>query len=289
MAIVITPLDAPLGAKVQGIDVQRPPSDTERDALQAALDEHLVLILPDWSRTSSPEEVVRFCHAFGKLRPTIADKSRLPEHPAINLVSNRTIEGTEGTGGNGLVEWHSDVHFEPPPIETIYLDALAVTSWGGDTRWTNLCAAYDALDPKMQDRIEGLNIRCRFRNDLDFGGYFKASEALDEQRQAMELGLVQRNVRTGRKSLWPTPGPALYEVDVVGMPLDEGQALVEELYVHCTQERFTYTHHWRTGDAVMWANTQTLHQRKPFPADEERVLRHVNILRSAEDISRQST
>lgn len=32
------------------------------------------------------------------------------------------------------------------------------------------------------------------------------------------------------------------------------------------------------GDACLWINTQTLHARDPFPPDQDRVLRHVNIM-----------
>ena len=277
MTIAITPLDAPLGATMTGLDLSAPVTGPTLERVRAALDEYLVIVFPSTGKLPTPTEVVEFCSTFGQLRPTLADKSRLADHPAINIVSNHVVDGTEGTGGSGLVEWHSDIHFQPPMIEAIYLDAVKVTSSGGNTRWTNLCAAYAALDAKFRERLEDLRIRCRFRGDIDFDGYFKASKALN-QSNGITLSLVQRNPRTGRRSIWPTPGPDLYEVDIVGLPARDSTELLDQLFAHCTEERFVYTHHWQPGDAALWINTQTLHQREAFPGNEERVMRHVNIL-----------
>jgi hypothetical protein len=89
-----------------------------------------VLILR--SETATPPtdaEVVAFCSAFGPLRPSLADKSRMPDHPAINLVGNRPSVRCRQRG-SGALHFHSDLHHEPPLIEFIYLDALCVPTRG---------------------------------------------------------------------------------------------------------------------------------------------------------------
>jgi taurine dioxygenase len=277
MAVTTTPLGAPLGAVVEGYDFATPPDADELAQLRAAVDEHLVVIFRNGDHRPSHAEVVRFCQAVGPLRPTLADRSRLPEFPVINLVSNVEVDGVVGTGGHGLVDWHSDLHFEPPLIELLFLDAVQLTSWGGRTCWTNLCAAYDALGADDRALIDDLAVHYRLRDDLDYDRYFRAGDGLD-RRASTTVSLVQRNPRTGRPALWANVGPGLFHAEVVGMDPDESAELLQRLYRHCTQEAFVYRHEWAPGDACLWLNTQTMHLREPFPGDEVRVLRHLNIL-----------
>lgn len=275
VTLSITALDAPLGARVEGFDFSRPPDAEMVRRLGDAIDEHLLLVFANGANRPSPAEVVAFCEAFGPLRPTLANRSRLIDFPAINLVANRDVDGVEGTGGNGVITWHSDLSFEAPLVEFLWLDAVRIPSRGGTTKWVNLCAAYDALDPELKARIDDLGVRYRLRQDLDTTGYFKGGDL--PLAKSTVISLVQRNGRTGRRSVWPNTGPD-FDVEVVGVPKVEGQELLAELHRHATEDRFVYAHQWQEGDACLWLNTQTMHQREAIPSDEPRVLRHVNIL-----------
>jgi taurine dioxygenase len=247
-----------------------------RDELRAAVDEHLLLVFRNGDDIPTNQQVTDFCSSWGPLRPTLADRSRLPGYPAINRVSNRNGDGVQGTGGSNLVRWHSDLTFNPPLIEFLFLDALKITTSGGDTKWTNLCAAYDALAPDLRSRVDDVGVRYRLRDGLDFSQYFKASDALN-LADSTEISLVQRNPRTGRRSVWPNTGPD-FATEVVGFAPDAGALLLAELYEHCAAERFVYRHRWQVGDACLWLNTQSMHEREAFPDEELRVMRHVNIL-----------
>jgi alpha-ketoglutarate-dependent taurine dioxygenase len=276
VTLTITPLDAPLGAEVRGHDFATPPDAATVAQLQAAVDEHLVLLFRNGADGPTNQQVVDFCESFGPLRPTLADKSRLPGYPGINRVSNRDADGVQGTGGHAVVTWHSDLSFTPPLIEFLWLDAVVIPGTGGRTKWANLCAAYDALDDATKARIDDLGVRYRLRDGLDFSGYFKASDPNSLYDDTV-ISLVQRNPRTGRKSVWPNTGPD-FAAEVLGMSPDEGAELLAGLLAHCTQPRFVYAHEWRVGDACLWINTQTMHEREAFDDSHERVLRHVNIL-----------
>jgi alpha-ketoglutarate-dependent taurine dioxygenase len=225
----------------------------------------------------TPRQVTDFCEQFGPLRPTLADKSRLPGFPGINRVSNRDADGVVGTGGHDVVTFHSDLSFEPPLIEFIYLDALELPNRGGATQWTNLVSAYEALDAATRARIEGLAVEYRLRDGLDFVNYFKAKNPNEVMRDSTRISLVQSNPRNGRKGVWPNTGPD-FAADVIGMSAEAGAELLAELFEHATSERFVYEHNWRVGQSVLWLNTQTMHRREAFASDEARVLRHVNIL-----------
>jgi alpha-ketoglutarate-dependent taurine dioxygenase len=276
----ITPAGDHCGAYVDGVDLTTPPDDRLQAQLQTALDEHLVLILRNRTPIASDAQVVAFCSSFGPLRPSLADRSRLPDHPAINLVANRDVGTVQGSGGSAALHFHSDLHQEPPLIEFIYLDAVRVPHEGGATLWVDLCAAYDALSDDCRQLIDPLAVQYSLRADLDLDTYFKASSSVLAARQnSTTVSLVQRNARTGRKSVWPNAGPqSNHRAQIVGMDADESERLLTELFDFCTQDQFRLRHQWQPGDACLWHNLQTLHGREAFPADEVRVMRHVNIL-----------
>ena len=275
-ALEIKPLDAPLGAEVKGLSIDGDTDTATLKALREAVDEHLLLVFRD-SELPSPEALNAFCLQWGALRPTLADRSRLPGFPGINRISNRDEGKIVGTGGHDVVTWHSDLAFEPPLIERIYLDAVVLPSRGGNTKWTNLVAAYEALDEATRERIDCVAVDYRLRDGLDFVNYFMAEDPTEATRDQTRISLVQTNPRNGRKAVWPNTGPD-FAARVVGMPEDKGTELLAELYEHSTQHRFVYEHEWCVGDSVFWLNNQTLHQREAFPGRELRVLRHVNIL-----------
>lgn len=336
MTLTVRPLDAPLGAQVLGFDFSRPVARATRDLLLAALDEQLLLVFRNGDAPPTPAQVEDFCMSLGDLCPALTDRSRLPDHPGISLVSNREVDGVQGFGGNGIIGWHSDLRFAPPLIEIVYLDALAVTSTGGRTKLTNLRAAYDAFDPELARHLDSMVVRYGKRtdldcSDLDFRGGPVARVDLwllsngilttraaakascrsgdvrvngDVARAATRIGagdrvtvrldgndreldlvvmptivvpLVQVNHRNGRKALWPNMGPD-FTTELVGLPSGEGAELFDMLYCHCIQDQFVYVHDWQVGDALLWLNNQTMHEREAFPDTEERILRHVNIL-----------
>jgi taurine dioxygenase len=276
----ITETGSGFGAYVEGVDIGVAPDAVLHAQLQELLDEHRLLIFRNGPDVATDAQVVAFCTTFGPLRPSLADKLRMPEHPTINLVSNRNLGEVQGSGGGGPLHYHSDLHHEPPLIEFIYLDALQVPAEGGATVWVDLCAAYDALSDERKQLIDGMVVRYGLRKDLDFDTYFKASAAvLATRRQSTQVRLVQTNGRTGRKSVWPNAGPdSNHHAEIVGMDPDESRALLTELFDFCTQDRFRHRHQWQRGDACLWHNIQTLHGREAFPAGEARMMRHCNIV-----------
>jgi taurine dioxygenase len=61
---------------------------------------------------------------------------------------------------------------------------------------------------------------------------------------------------------------------VVGMSLEEGDALLDRLIDHATSERFVYRHRWRPHDVVLWDNRCTMHKASD-DYDERREMHRV--------------
>jgi len=205
--------------------------------------------------------------------PWNGPQARLRDYEEINLVSN-TVEadGVTGTGGTGIVDWHADMNFETPATDYIILDALELPSAGGATKFASLHAAYDALPDAMKERIEHLEVRYTFKQDLE---YAKLSAEHLAGLRAVTYALVQCRFPSFRRSVWPNVG--IFDGAVIGMDRNAGRELLAELLAHVTDRRAVYEHEWQEGDCAIWSNWSVFHRREPFDASQRRVMRHLTV------------
>jgi taurine dioxygenase len=50
----------------------------------------------------------------------------------------------------------------------------------------------------------------------------------------------------------------------MGLPLDESEALLNDLWQHAVQPSNVYEHSWQPGDVLIWSNYSTMHRRDEF-------------------------
>ncbi|HEV8297744.1 MAG TPA: TauD/TfdA family dioxygenase [Acidimicrobiales bacterium] len=91
----------------------------------------------------------------------------------------------------------------------------------------------------------------------------------------MTHSLVQARFPALRRSVWPNI--SIFDGVILGMPIDEGHALLAELVAHATSPAFVYEHEWRPGDCVLWSNWTVFHRREPFDPSERRRMRHLTV------------
>ena len=65
---------------------------------------------------------------------------------------------------------------------------------------------------------------------------------------------------------------------VVGMGLEEGRALLDELLARATQSEKIYSHSWSIGDTVIWDNRGVLHRAAPYDPDSQREMLRTTVL-----------
>jgi taurine dioxygenase len=53
--------------------------------------------------------------------------------------------------------------------------------------------------------------------------------------------------------------------------------LLDELFAHVAQERFTWIQRWRVGDLVMWDNRCVMHRRDSFDNATRRLLHRTQV------------
>ena len=90
----ITPLHPTIGARVYGLDLCRPVSDALRDAIDAAMDRHAVLVFPE--QELDDEQQVAFASRFGPIEDAasgVKDRNPRLANRQINDISNLAADG----------------------------------------------------------------------------------------------------------------------------------------------------------------------------------------------------
>lgn len=269
----IMPSSAPLGNEIVGLDLSQELSDDTFRALERAYNEHSVLVFRN--QKLSPEQQIRFSRRFGELEVHVMEQYLLPGYPEIFRVSN-IVENGRRIGGSGEF-WHTDLSYVAQPsrgsllyaVEVPFKDGRAL----GDTQFTSMIAAYDALPEAMKRRIEGLKAVHRFGDVYAKVSKERGTSALTSQQKSKLPDVVHPVVHvhpfTGRKSLFVNEG---FTVAIVGMSDEEGGALLRELFAHCIRPDLVYTHQWQVGDLVMWDNWATQHRGTGGYSAEQRRL-----------------
>ena len=68
---------------------------------------------------------------------------------------------------------------------------------------------------------------------------------------------------------------------VVGLALEESEALLDGLWAHAANPELTWTQVWKVGDVMMWDNSCTMHRRDSFDASARRLMYRTQIAGSA--------
>jgi taurine dioxygenase len=284
----VRPFDAALGAEVRCADIRRLSGAGIREVRQAWLD-HVVVLFRD--QQLSDEDLVRFGERFGEFQVSNALPSPLAREgrvrqgagrderfPQVTVVSNVVEDGIALGGlGDGELVWHTDMNsFEIPPDQTI-LYGIEIPAAGGRTGFTNMYEAWESLPADLKARVRHLQIK--HDATIDAAGYLRRdfADAADGDIRTLPGAvhpLVRTHPETGRDSLYLGRRTRTW---LVGLPVAESDALLDELWAHATRPALTWFHEWRPGDVLMWDNRCAMHYREPFDEQARRTLHRVVI------------
>ena len=85
MTVAVTPLDAPLGAEITGVDLSAPPDEAAFAVIRQALLDHLVIVIS--GQEAELEPLARFGRRFGGLVPHILEQYHHPETSDVSIIS----------------------------------------------------------------------------------------------------------------------------------------------------------------------------------------------------------
>jgi taurine dioxygenase len=264
-----------LGARIDGIDLGRPLDDAGFAAIEEAFHRHGVIAISD-QRLDEPA-LIAFSRRFGELELNVASSFHHPAYPHINILSNkRRPDGSRLGSPDAGQGWHSDMSYNPVPARASILYALEVPMRRGeplgDTLFASMTAAYEALEPALQARLQRLRAVHHFSKFYDYMIEEKGSprpplsEAQKAAKPPVVHPMVVRHPYTGRKCLYCDPG---YTVRVLDLAEAESAALLRQLFAFQTRDEFLYRHKWRVGDMLIWDNIAATHMATGGYSDEE--------------------
>jgi alpha-ketoglutarate-dependent taurine dioxygenase len=264
----------PVGAEVHDVDRQRLLEDDELPAaIQEALEEVGVLVFRGLH--VDPHTQVAFCRKFGP----IEEREGSYEVTGIYRVTLEKAESATADYLRGNFGWHIDgltptVTEHPPPMLTM-LTAKVVAETGGDTEFASTYAAYDALSDEEKATFSQL----RVLHAMEAGILRFIPDPTEEHLARLRSQptkvhpLVWRH-HSGRHSV-VVGGCADH---VIGMPIEEGHALLADLVDRATTPDRVYRHHWDVGDSVIWDNRGLLHRVTAFDTDKPREMLRTTVL-----------
>ena len=264
-----------LGASIQGIDLRNPVDLDSQELLYQTFINHSVLCFPGQELTAKDQ--LRFANLFGRGdggdRVKRRDnKQRRTGERGMMYVSNIRENGQLiGVLPDGEMMFHSDGAHRESPYRATTLYAIKIPSRGGNTLFSNLYAAYDALPQNTKNKIENLVTRIVY----DYEAVDRADTiAADPVLPRAHHKLVKTHPDSGRKTLYLS---RLMTQDIIDIDPYEGEELLLELFDHSEKPEFVYSHKWKVDDLIIWDNRCTNHARTDFPPDEQRMLRRYTV------------
>jgi len=253
-AFTVEPLSPILGASIAGLDLRQPlPERTKREVYEAFVRYH-VLCFRD-QRLNEAQQIA-FTAQFGSLERHVVS-NRGTANPLVHIVTNLGPDG-KPSGKVASTRWHSDKSFRPQPSLATILHALVMPPDGGETCFASMIAAYEALPEAEKAELDGIRVVHSWeQSQARVGIKISPEEAADAPDMAHPL--VRTIPETGDKALFMGERA----VALQGLPEALGQARLEQLTAHATQERFVYRHKWTIGDLLMWDNRCLLHRANP--------------------------
>jgi taurine dioxygenase len=273
----ITPTGAALGADVSGLDISRPLSPQAVRTLKQGWADHHVLRFR--GQRLDDDQLMAFSACFGKLDTAprgAANPKEKDQEGFVTVISNIVVDG-KAIGGLGAYEalWHTDMSYNDVPPLGSMLYAIEVPPAGGDTGFVNMCRAYDTLPADVAARVATL--ACKHDASLNSAGELRRgyTEVVDpREAPGAAHPLVIRHPVSGRKALYLGRRKNAY---VIGLPLEESERLLDQLWAHATRAELAWYQQWRVGDLVMWDNFAVMHRRDAFDTGTRRLMHRTQI------------
>jgi taurine dioxygenase len=281
MTVTVRPLSAAVGVEVLGVDLKHI-SEADFRAVERAWHEHSVILLRN--QALDDNDLLGFSRRFGELDPPPnQERGRIspPGYPDIYVVSNVLDKNGDPIGalGAGEAVWHTDMSYLDMPPDASMLFALEIPPDGGNTWFCGMQAACAALPDDLHARLG--TRRVKHDGTYNSGGYLrKGVTPTDDPMQAPGAWhpAILKHPANGKPTLYLGRRRNSY---IEGLSRADSDALLEDLWAHCTQPQFLYEHVWRLGDLVMWDNRSTMHRRDPFDGTARRIMHRTQIKGSA--------
>lgn len=257
------------GAEILGVDLRTPLAREDVQEIYKIFLNRTVIVFR--GQNLSQDDLVRATANFGN--PGEYDRPKeyhsdvqKRTHEKIMLITNIREDGKPiGALPDGEMWFHHDTIHRQIPHKGTLLYSVEVPSHGGETLFSNLFAAYDALPADLKAALDGRMAV----NAFNYGSTKKGDpNALAARAEAVHPA-IRTHEESGRKAIFVD---RLMTYKLLDMPEDESTEVLERVFDHIEKPEFIYEHCWKKGDLVMWDNRSSIHSRKDFPAEQVRLM-----------------
>jgi taurine dioxygenase len=260
----VRPLTPVIGAELHAIDLASTQDDETIADIRQALLRYKVIFFRD--QRISRDQHIAFARRFGELEIHPATPKDQTDPEALRIAHGPDSRGQENS-------WHSDVTWRAEPSLGSILRAIEVPSVGGDTLFSCMYSAYDALSPAMKEWV------CTLTAEHDIARVFakrlrKTPEELREQFPIQQHPVVRTHPETGRRGLYVNTA---FTTAIVGLSPKESDWLLAHLYSFATIAEHQCRFVWTPNAIAFWDNRACQHLAASdyFPA--VRIMERVTI------------
>lgn len=270
--IEVTPQSTALGAVISGVDLSTDINARTMAELEDAFGRYSVIFFRD--QTLTPQQHIALAERWGAINVNRFFKP-LDGYPQIAQVIKETGQ-KENIGGT----WHTDHSYDQIPAMGSMLYAHEVPTVGGDTLFSSMYLAYQALSEGMQNMLTNLKAWHSSRHAFGYG--VTDSEHYEDGRLANPNQATQDALHpvviihplTGRKALYVN---ADFTVRFDGWTVEESQPILDLLYAHGARQEFTCRFHWEPGSIAFWDNRATWHYAMNDYQGHRRIMHRITL------------
>jgi len=264
-------------AEVSGVNFKQPVPDAQIKDILKVMDRFGVAVFRDTGLDDSGH--VNFSRQLGALEK--APKFRGPNVPDRFSHSELFDAGNTDRDGNiykegsrrwwynkGNALWHVDSSFNQHRSKYSLLLAHKIPSKGGNTEFSDSRSAYRDLPEEEKGKLRGLVAEHNLWHSRRLAAPQEYTEPTEYEKLAKPPAyhkLVQI-APDGKETIYI----ASHASRIIGLPLTEGQRLIQTMLKYCSQDNYVCSIEWQqVGDLIIWDNRQVMHRGTPFEDQSE--------------------
>ncbi|MEC7911799.1 MAG: taurine dioxygenase [Pseudomonadota bacterium] len=262
-------LSGALGAELYGVNLAKDLSNDVLKEMRRLLVEHEVIFFRD--QDISHEQHKQIAHFFGPLQ-THPAYGTVPDFPEITILESTAEKPTK------IEKWHTDMTFrEHPPMGSILRSKICPPS-GGDTLWSSMTSAYEALSQPMKDFLDNLNAEHDFSHGFkeslaEPGGRERLKDAIKDNPPVIHP-VIQTHPESGKKVIFVN---TLFTTKIIELSADESNSILNFLYDYIKTPEFTCRFSWEPNSIAFWDNRSTQHKPVNDYFPSHRMLERITI------------
>ncbi len=270
MTLNIEVIKPTIGAIIHDVDLNTVYENTTQQIQQALLDHHVIFFR---NQQLAPQAQAELARGFGSLHihPIFPTVENVPEIIVLD-------SWKQDLRDNEL--WHTDVTFSQNPPLGCVLQAIKIPPVGGDTLWSSGVAAFAALDPSLQQKLNGLTATHDIRQSFPIERFAHNDVERKKLEETFKCNppvvhpVVRTHPVTGQPILFVSEG---FTTRINKLEESESAELLQYLFAHATHEQFHLRWQWQEGDVAIWDNRCTQHKALFDYGDAHRIMHRATI------------